>query len=200
MPAAARGVEVLGAAGREVVDDGDLVALVEQGVDEVRSDEAGTAGDEGAHRPRDGTRRHADRTAAHAALARDPYVAMTTARSGWIAVLAAAATTLTLALGASAGATDRPGYDVPPGFVRCPSAQALGGFFKWASAQRTTCDAAAAFMRAYGARQTATGTMPRRLRGYRCRIRWWRNADGDVYASRHACRRGAAGIRFYGAA
>ena len=47
--APARGVEVLETAGREVVDDGHLVTTVEQGVDEVRPDEAGSAGDEGAH-------------------------------------------------------------------------------------------------------------------------------------------------------
>jgi hypothetical protein len=42
-------VEVLAAAGREVVDDGDLVTAIEQGVNEVRPDEAGTAGDDRAH-------------------------------------------------------------------------------------------------------------------------------------------------------
>ena len=48
-PAAAGAVEVADPARREVVDDGHLVAAVEQGVDEVRSDEAGSAGHEGAH-------------------------------------------------------------------------------------------------------------------------------------------------------
>ena len=38
----------------------------------------------------------------------------------------------------------------------------------------------------------------RHLRGYACDIRYWRNADGDIYASRHACRRGGVAIRFYG--
>jgi hypothetical protein len=36
-------------AGGEVVDDGDLVPALEQGIDEIGSDEAGSAGDEGAH-------------------------------------------------------------------------------------------------------------------------------------------------------
>ena len=113
-------------------------------------------------------------------------------------LLGATAVTLTLALAASASAVDRPRYDVPPGFVRCPRAQALNGFFKWASVHRTTCRGARRFMRAYGAREVATGTMPRALRGYRCRIRYWRNADGDIFASRHVCRRADVTIRFYG--
>jgi len=94
-------------------------------------------------------------------------------------------------------ATARPHYDVPPGFTRCPQAKAEGGFFKWASVERTTCHAGAAFMTAYAAR-AADGPMPRHLRGYACDIRYWHNADGDIYASRHACRRGAVAIRFYG--
>ena len=36
--------------GREVVDDGDLVAALQEGADEVVADEAGAAGDEGPHR------------------------------------------------------------------------------------------------------------------------------------------------------
>ena len=44
-----RAVEVLAPSRREIVDDGHLVAAGEQGVDKVRSDEAGSAGDEGAH-------------------------------------------------------------------------------------------------------------------------------------------------------
>ena len=123
---------------------------------------------------------------------------MATARGARRRLLGATAVTLTLALATSAGAVDRPRYDVPPGFVRCPAAKALGGFFKWASVQRTTCRAGARFMRAYGAREAATGRMPRALRGYRCAIRYWRNADGDIYASRHVCRRSDVTIRFYG--
>ena len=45
-----RAVEVLAPAGGEVVDDADVVAALEQGVDEVRADEAGAAGHERAHR------------------------------------------------------------------------------------------------------------------------------------------------------
>ena len=44
-----RAVEVLAPAGGEVVDDADVVAALEQGVDEVRADEAGPAGHERAH-------------------------------------------------------------------------------------------------------------------------------------------------------
>jgi len=104
---------------------------------------------------------------------------------------------LALALPPSATAVDRPHYDVPPGFTRCAHAKAAGGFYKWASEQRTTCRAAAAFMHRYAA-AASEGPMPRHLDGYRCDIRYWRNGDGDIYASRHACRRGARAIRFYG--
>jgi hypothetical protein len=104
---------------------------------------------------------------------------------------------LALAPPAIAAAADAPHYDVPPGFTRCPQAKAAGGFYKWASAERTTCHATAAFMARY-AKAASDGPMPRHLNGYRCDIRYWRNADGDIYASRHACRRGALAIRFYG--
>jgi hypothetical protein len=40
--------------------------------------------------------------------------------------------------------------------------------------------------------------MPRRVRGFRCAIRYWRNEEGDIYASRHTCVHGRAVIRFYG--
>jgi len=113
-----------------------------------------------------------------------------------LAVAAAVVMALVLAPSAPA-ATDPPHYDVPPGFTRCPHAKAEGGFFKWASVERATCRSAAGFMSAYAAR-AADGPMPRHLRGYACDIRYWRNADGDIYASRHACRRGAVAIRFYG--
>ncbi len=94
-------------------------------------------------------------------------------------------------------ATDPPHYDVPPGFTRCPQAKAEGGFFKWASVERATCHSAAEFMTAYAAR-SADGPMPRHVRGYACDIHYWRNADGDIFASRHACRHGRVAIRFYG--
>jgi hypothetical protein len=101
-------------------------------------------------------------------------------------------------LTASAAARE-PRYDVPPGFTRCPNAQAWNGFFKWASERRTTCRHAARFMRAY-ADKAAGGHMPRRLSGFRCRIRYWRNEEGDIYASRHRCRREGVVVRFYGMA
>ena len=44
-----RGAEVLAPAAREVVDDGHLVAAIEERVDEVGADEAGAAGDQGTH-------------------------------------------------------------------------------------------------------------------------------------------------------
>jgi hypothetical protein len=112
------------------------------------------------------------------------------------AVAAAAGGALVSAPGAAAG--DPPRYDVPDGYVKCPRAKAWDGFFKWASVRRTTCRRASRFMRAYGERAEAAGTMPRAVSGFRCRIRYWRNAEGDVYASRHSCVRDRAIVRFYG--
>jgi hypothetical protein len=104
---------------------------------------------------------------------------------------------LVLVAYAGAGAGDRPRYDVPRGYTKCPNAKAWNGFFKWASVRRTTCRHAACFIHAY-ARAAAPGDMPRRLHGFRCRIRYWRNEDGDIYASRHTCVRRRVVIRFYG--
>ena len=108
----------------------------------------------------------------------------------------AAVAAVVVAFLAGAGFADVPHYDVPPGYARCPGATAWNGFFKWASARRASCARAQRFMRAYAA--AVRGPMPRRVRGFRCRIRYWRNADGDIYASRHRCRCGAVTIRFYG--
>ena len=52
-------------------------------------------------------------------------------------------------------------------------------------------------MHAY-ARAARSGPMPRRLRGFACRIRYWRNEDGEIYASRHRCARDCVIVRFYG--
>ena len=101
---------------------------------------------------------------------------------------------LLLVLPAPAAAAQH--YDVPPGFTRCPQAVAWHGFFKWASERNASCGAAARFMRRYAER--AHDTMPRSVAGYRCRLRFWRNEDGDIYASRHVCTRGEVTIRFYG--
>ena len=90
-----------------------------------------------------------------------------------------------------------PHYDVPRGFTRCAHAVAWHGFFKWASARHTTCTATARFMRTYAAHADGP-TMPRRVAGYRCRIHYWRDAEGNRYASRHVCTRGDVTIRFYG--
>ena len=97
-----------------------------------------------------------------------------------------------------AHAADGPRYDVPDGFTRCPEARAWDGFFKWASARHGTCRAAARLMSAYADRARDGDTMPRHVAGYGCRIHFWRNEDGDVYASRHVCTRRDATIRFYG--
>ena len=102
-----------------------------------------------------------------------------------------------LALCSTAHAADRPQYDVPAGYTRCSTVTAWNGFFKWVSVRHASCRRARSFLSAY-ARRAAVGPMPRRLHGYRCAIRYWRNAEGDVYASRHRCVRERAVIRFYG--
>jgi hypothetical protein len=67
-------------------------------------------------------------------------------------VLAAA-----LVLATYVDAADRPRYDVPRGYTRCPDAKAWNGFFKWASVRGTTCRHAANFIRATpGRRPPAT--------------------------------------------
>src|SRR4051794_24469426 len=97
----------------------------------------------------------------------------------------------------SARAADGPSYEVPRGFTRCPHALAWHGFFKWASARHATCRRTARFMREYAAHADGP-VMPRRVAGYACRVHYWRNEDGDIYASRHVCTRGDVTIRFYG--
>ena len=102
-----------------------------------------------------------------------------------------------LALAATpAAAASGPHYDVPAGYTRCPAAKAWHGFFKWATVRHTACHEAARVMRDYAAK--AGRRMPHSVDGYRCRIFYWRNEDGDVYASRHTCRHGDAVVRFYG--
>jgi len=103
----------------------------------------------------------------------------------------------TLALAGVAQAFAGPRYDVPAGFTRCPHAIAWNGFFKWASEHGTTCRAVRRYMRVYAARASGPH-MPRHVAGYHCRIHYWRDADGDIYASRHTCVRGGVTIRFYG--
>jgi hypothetical protein len=90
-----------------------------------------------------------------------------------------------------------PHYDVPRGFTRCAQAVSWHGFFKWASQRDTTCRAAARFMREY-AEHAGGPSMPRRVDGYTCQIHYWRNDEGDIYASRHVCTRDGKTIRFYG--
>jgi hypothetical protein len=113
------------------------------------------------------------------------------------AVRAAVTLTLALAFVPAAVAQDRPRYDVPPGHARCPRVTAWNGFFKWMSVKHTTCRRAGRFLRAY-ARTAERGAMPRHVRGFRCTIRYWRNEEGDIYASRHRCTRAAVVLRFYG--
>jgi hypothetical protein len=110
-------------------------------------------------------------------------------------LLAGALSALALAAPAVARA-DGPRYDVPRGFTKCPDAKAWHGFFKWASAEHATCREAARFMRDYA--DAAGERMPTRVDGFRCRIFYWRNEDGDIYASRHTCTREKAVVRFYG--
>jgi hypothetical protein len=98
--------------------------------------------------------------------------------------------------GAASGAAG-PRYDVPRGFTRCSHAVAWHGFFKWASERRTNCHAVARYVRAYAAHASGP-SMPRNVAGYRCRIRFWRDQAGDIYASRQVCRHGSVTIRFYG--
>ena len=71
------------------------------------------------------------------------------------------------------------------------------GFFKWVSARHASCRRARAVLRAYAAK-AGSGPMPRRVLGFRCNIKYWRNDDGDIYASRHRCARRAVVVRFYG--
>lgn len=119
-------------------------------------------------------------------------------RDGFRRIAAAVAVAVAaLLLTGTTHATDRPRYDVPPGFTRCPHATAWNGFFKWASVRHTTCRRATGFMRAYSGHAHGRH-MPRHISGFRCRIRYWRNEDDDIYASRHVCRRGDVVIRFYG--
>jgi hypothetical protein len=93
--------------------------------------------------------------------------------------------------------TGGPRYDVPRGFTRCAHATAWNGFFKWASVHHATCRRASTFMHQYA--DHANGrAMPRRLGGYTCRIHYWRDDEGAIYASRHVCTRGRETIRFYG--
>ena len=113
------------------------------------------------------------------------------------AVRIAVTLTLALAFVPAAVAQDRPRYDVPRGYDRCPRVMAWNGFFKWMSVKHTTCRRAKRFLRAY-ADAADRGPMPRHVRGFRCTIRYWRTEEEDIYASRHRCRRRAAVIRFYG--
>ena len=90
-----------------------------------------------------------------------------------------------------------PHYDVPRGYSRCADAKAWHGFFKWASQRGTSCREAQRFMREYG-EKAGDHRMPTYVAGYRCKIFYWRNGDGDIYASRHTCTRHHATVRFYG--
>jgi hypothetical protein len=104
---------------------------------------------------------------------------------------------LALVFASTSAAAERPRYDVPAGYAKCPTVRAWNGFFKWVSVRHATCRDARRFLRAYAAR-AEIGPMPRCVRGFACTIRYWRNEDGDPYASRHRCTRHGAVIRFYG--
>jgi hypothetical protein len=101
--------------------------------------------------------------------------------------------TMAVTLGLMAGG---PRYDVPHGFTRCAQATAWHGFFKWASERHATCASTARFMRVYA--KHAGSTLPREVDGYRCTIHYWRDDEGEIYASRHVCIRHGTTIRFYG--
>jgi hypothetical protein len=115
-----------------------------------------------------------------------------------MAKIAALALLATLACATGAQGAGAPRYDVPSGFARCPHATAWNGFFKWASVDHSSCRYATDFMHAYARAIPDDGTMPRHVRGFDCSIRYWKNADGEVYASRHRCERRAVVVRFYG--
>ena len=102
-----------------------------------------------------------------------------------------------LLLAAALALAPGPRYDVPHGYTRCADAKAWHGFFKWASVDGTTCHEAQRFMRAF-ADKAGGAELPTRVDGYRCKIFYWRNEDGDVYASRQTCTRHQATVRFYG--
>jgi hypothetical protein len=104
---------------------------------------------------------------------------------------------ITFATFAPSAAATGPRYDVPDGYTKCPHVVAWNGFFKWVSVEHTTCRRARRFLRGYAA-AAERGPMPRRVAGFACTIRYWRNEEGDVYASRHRCRRERAVVRFYG--
>ena len=104
---------------------------------------------------------------------------------------------LVLGFASSAAAHGGPRYDVPTGYHKCREVAAWNGFFKWVSVRHTTCRRAQRFLRAY-ATTAERGPMPRRVRGFRCVIRYWRTEEGDIYVSRHRCARGRIVIRFYG--
>jgi hypothetical protein len=105
--------------------------------------------------------------------------------------------TVVLTLPSVAQADTGPRYDIPAGFTRCSHAIAWNGFFKWASERHTNCRVVRRYMRDY-ATHASGPRMPHHVAGYQCRIRYWRNEDGDIYASRHTCRRRRVTIRFYG--
>jgi len=104
---------------------------------------------------------------------------------------------LTLMLTTVAQAGDPPRYEVPVGFTRCPHATAWHGFFKWASERNSSCAGVGRYMRVYAA-HAGGPRMPRHVAGYVCRIQYWRDSDGNIYASRHTCTRGRVALRFYG--
>jgi len=113
------------------------------------------------------------------------------------AALAACAVLLGSAFTGAAAAASGPRYDVPSGYTRCAHAVAWHGFFKWASQEGTNCREAARFMRRYASHASGP-SMPRHVASYRCRIHYWRDQAGDIYASRHVCTHGRVTIRFYG--
>lgn len=58
---------------------------------------------------------------------------------------------LALSLVSGAAGRERPRYDVPRGYGKCPSVTAWNGFFKWVSVRHTTCRRAQRFLRVFAA-------------------------------------------------
>ena len=114
------------------------------------------------------------------------------------AVRVAVTLTLALAFVPAAVAQDQPRYDVPRGYRQVSTGDGVERVLQVDVGEaHDAVGAPRRFLRAY-AQAADRGPMPRHLRGFRCAIRYWRNEDGDIYASRHRCTRRAVVIRFYG--
>ena len=71
---------------------------------------------------------------------------------------------LALSLVSGAAGRERPRYDVPRGYDKCPSVTAWNGFLRWVSVRHTTCRRAQRFLRVF-ATTAERGPLPRHVRG-----------------------------------